>query len=152
MTQFLLSLLLLGCLHISPSFAENKLFIRPMEIVITSEVPESHNEAHTALFKGSVSARTDTMTMYSDSMLVYYTEWGHVTKIDAAGHVKMVSYEQVITSDAATYFAETEKAIFTGDPRAIEGGKVVSGSRIIYLIKQDSSLSKTKIFNENKKK
>ncbi|MGD1075001.1 MAG: LptA/OstA family protein [Thermodesulfovibrionales bacterium] len=121
-------------------------------IRITSEHLNADNKARTALFEGSVIAKTDTMTLYSDRMLVSYSEGGAVTRIDADGHVKLLSGERVITSDSAIYFADEDKAIFTGEPKATEGGDVVSGTKMIYLIKEDRSIVEdSKVFIENKK-
>jgi lipopolysaccharide transport protein LptA len=145
-------LFLLTYLSVSISFCETK----PMEargpIVITSTTLNADNKARTALFEGSVTAKTDTMTLYSDKMLVSYAEGGAVTRIDAEGHVKLISGERVITSGFATYFADEDKAIFTDEPRATEGGDVVSGTKMIYLIKEDRSIvENSKVFIENKK-
>ncbi len=145
-------LFLLLCLSISVSSGENKPPEARGPIVITSANLSADNKAHTALFEGSVTAKTDTMTIYSDKMLVYYSEGGGVTRIDSEGHVKVITGERVITSAVATYLAEDDKVIFTGEPRATEGGNVVSGTKMIYLIKEDRSIvENSKVFIENKK-
>ena len=60
-------------------------------ILITSQTLLSDDKARTALFEGSVVAKTENMTIYSDKMLVYYAEGtGNVTKIVAEGSVKLV--------------------------------------------------------------
>ena len=72
-------------------FAEEKTEQIKGPIVITSQTLLSDNKARTALFEGSVVAKTENMTLYSDKMLVYYAEeTGNVTKIDAEGSVKLV--------------------------------------------------------------
>ena len=114
--------LFLLSLSVSVSSGENKPIQARGPIVITSASLTADNKAHTALFEGSVIAKTDTMTIYSDKMLVYYSEAGAVTRIDSEGHVKVITGERVITSAVATYFAEEDKVVFTGEPRATEGG------------------------------
>lgn len=145
-------LLLVFSLFISTSTADNRQIDTKGPIVITSSTMTSDNKARTALFEGSVVTKSDTMTIYSDKMLVYYSEGGNITRIDANGHVRLIRSERVITSDAATYFADEDKVVFTGEPRAVEGGNVVSGSKMIYLMKEDRSIvENSKVFIENRK-
>lgn len=108
--------------------------------VITSLTLTADNNSHTALFEGAVVAKTGDMTMYSDRMLVYYTVEGKVKKIEADGHIKLLKGERIITSESAVYNADEEKLIFTGQPKAIEGNNIVSGSKMTYLIKENRSL------------
>lgn len=123
-------------------------------IIITSATLSSDSKAHTALFEGSVVARTEEMTLYSDRMLVYYAEQtGNVTKIDADGNVKLIKKDLVVTSKAAVYFADEDKAIFTGEPKAVEKGNVVTGTKMTYLMKEDRSfVENSRVLLENKKR
>jgi lipopolysaccharide export system protein LptA len=141
------------CLLFPPcSSGEEKLLETKEPTTITASTLTADNKARTALFEGSVVAKNDTLTIHSDKMLVYYAEDGKVTKIEAAGHVKVIKGERIITSDEATYFTDEEKVVFTGKPRAMEGGNVVSGTKMIYLMKEDRSLvENSKVFIENKK-
>ena len=122
-------------------------------IVITSETLSADNKSRTALFEGSVVAKTKDMTLYSDRMIVYYAEkTGNVTKIDAEGRVKLVRKDLIVTSKAANYFAEEEKIIFTGEPKAVERGNVVTGTKMTYLMKEDRSIvENSRVLLENKK-
>ncbi len=126
---------------------------RPLDtkgpVTITSSTLTADNKAHTALFEGSVVAKNDTMTVYSDRMLVYYSEGGKITKIEADGHVKLVKGERVITADSMTYLAADDKATLTGQPKAIEGNSMVTGTKMIYLLKEDRSIvENSKVFVE----
>jgi lipopolysaccharide transport protein LptA len=110
-------------------------------IVITSEKMTADNRAHTALFERSVVARNAGTILYADRMLVYSDkDSGDVTKIDAKGAVKMIKDKRVITSQEATYYAEGEKVIFTGDPKAVEDGNVMTGKKMTYLMNEDRFL------------
>ncbi len=94
-------------------------------------------------------AKSESMTLYADRMLVYSSEQGKITKIEAAGHVKLIKGEKVVTSDEATYFTEEEKVIFTGQARAVEGTNMVTGTKMIYLMNDDRSLvENSKVFME----
>lgn len=109
-------------------------------ITITSETLTADNKAHTALFEKNVVAKTPNLTLYADSMLVFYTEkGGEVTKIEATGNVRLYKDDRVITSRKATYFADQDKVVFTGEPRAVDGKNIVSGSSMTYFISEDRS-------------
>jgi lipopolysaccharide export system protein LptA len=124
----------------SPSSGEDRSVEMKGPVTITASTLNADNKAHTALFEGSVIAKTETMTISSDKMLVYYAEGGKITKIDVDGHVKLVKGERVITSDTATYFADEDKVIFAGQPKAVEGNSMVTGTKMIYLVKEDRSI------------
>lgn len=131
------------------SSGEEKLLEKKGPITITSSTMTADNKAHTALFEGSVMAKTETTIIYADKMLVYYTDAGKVTRIEASGHVKLLKGERVITSDEATFLADEEKVIFTGQPKAVEGTTMVTGTKMIYLMKEDRSLvEQSRVFME----
>jgi len=107
-------------------------------IHITSESLTADNKAHTALFEKNVIAKTTDLTIHSDKMLVYYEEdGGTVTKIEATGNVKVLRESRIMTSKSAVYYADEEKVIFTGEPRAMDGENVVSGTKITYFMNND---------------
>jgi len=122
-------------------------------ITITSESLTADNKAHTALFEKNVIAKTTNLTIYADKMLVFYKEdGGDVTKIEATGNVKVLRESRIITSKSATYYAEEEKVVFIGDPRALDGDNVVSGTKIIYFMIDDRFLvEKSKVILKSKK-
>jgi lipopolysaccharide export system protein LptA len=141
-------------LFTSTGFSEEKKKIEG-PIVITSQRLTTDNKAGTAVFEQSVVAQTTDMTLYADKMIVLYDEegGGDVTKIDAEGNVKVVKGDKVITSQKASYFADTENVVFYGDPRAVEGDNVVTGSTMTYLMAEDRFLvENSKVFLKNTKK
>ena len=74
-------------------------------------------------------------------MLVFYApETGDVTKIDASGNVRLHKDNKLITSDQALFFAEEDKVVFTGSPKAMEGENVITGTSMTYFIEEDRSL------------
>src|SRR5512139_2484299 len=122
-------------------------------INITSETLTSDNKAHTALFEGKVVAKTTDMTIYADKMLVFYREGsGDVTKIESTGNVRLLKGGRLITSKMAVYYADEDKVVFTGEPRAEDGENVVTGATMTYFISQDRSyVEKSKVFLKSKK-
>ncbi|MDH4232329.1 MAG: hypothetical protein OEW04_09920 [Nitrospirota bacterium] len=122
-------------------------------ITITSESLTADNKAHTALFEKNVVAKTTDLTIHADRMLVFYKEdGGEVTKIEATGNVRVLREARIITSKSATYFAEEEKVVFNGEPRAMDGDNVVSGTKMIYFISNDRFLvENSKVILKSKK-
>src|SRR4030043_781563 len=122
-------------------------------ITITSDRLTANNQTHTAVFENSVVAKTTDMTIYADRMLVYYDkDTGNVTEIDAEGGVKLVRENRVITSHDAKYYADGDKVIFTGEPRAVDGENVVTGTKMTYLLNEDRFLVEdSKVFLKKKK-
>jgi len=123
-------------------------------IVITSASLLADNKKHTALFEGNVIAKTEDMTIYSDRMIVYYTEDGErMDRIEASGNVRVVKGERTVASKEAVYYDEDQKVIFTGDPQAWEGNNKITGRVITYFIKDDRSIvENSKVVIVNKKK
>ncbi len=123
-------------------------------ITITSESLTADNKAHTALFEKNVVAKTTDMMINADWMLVYYKEdGGDVTKIEAKGNVRVHRESKMITAGELTYFADEEKIVFTGSPRAVDGENVVTGSRITYYTKNDRSVvENSKVILKNRQK
>ncbi len=122
-------------------------------IIINSETLTADNTSHTALFERSVVARTTDMTLYADRMLVFYdADSGEITKIEAEGSTKVIKGTRAITSQKATYYADGEKVIFTGEPRATDGENVVTGAKITYLLNEDRYLvEESKVFLKKRK-
>lgn len=122
-------------------------------IIITSEKLVTDNKTNTALFEKSVVARTSDLTMYAENMLVHYDkDSGNVTRIDASGGVKLIKGDRIITSREASYFAEGEKVIFTGEPRAVKNKHVVTGRKMTYFMREDRFLVEdSKVFLKHKK-
>lgn len=120
-------------------------------VVVTSSTLTADNKARTALFEGNVTAKTESMTIHSDKMLVHYSDEGNITRIDAEGNVKVLKGDRIITSAAAVYFAGEEKVVFTGQPRASEGGTVIHGSKMTYYINEERSVvENSRAFIENR--
>jgi len=107
-------------------------------IVITSQTLTTESNNKTAVFEGSVVATKEDLTIYSDKMTVFYdNSENKIRKIYAVGNVKAHKNERVIFSDEATYMEDEKKIIFTGNPRAVEGENVVSGTQITFYLEDE---------------
>ncbi len=117
-------------------------------VVITSETLTINKKQNSALFKGSVVAKKGDMTVFADTMLVYYDETGtRIKGIEAEGNVKVIKETKTIISEKAVYIAEDDSITFTGEPVVIDGKNMIKGDKIIYYISEDRSIiSHSKVF------
>ena len=110
-------------------------------IVITSATLTADNKNNTAIFEGDVKAETGDLVMYSDKMTVYYdNSENKVKKIHAAGNVKVHNNDRALFSEEAVYMYSDEKIIFSGNPKAVEGENVITGTQIIFFLKDDRAV------------
>ncbi len=137
-SAFIIILLTLLCLSAVPVSAAKR---KPL--VITSETLTADNKKNTVIFEGSVVAKSEDIVIYADKMEVSYNNSkGEITNIHAYGNVRVQNEERVIFSNAATYFGQEEKIIFNGEPKAVDGENVITGTQIIYFIKDERTIVK----------
>jgi lipopolysaccharide export system protein LptA len=93
------------------------------------------------------------MTLFADRMLVTYEkDTGNVVRIDSHGRVKVLKENRVITSEDAVYYADGERIVFTGEPRAVENENVVTGKVMTYFLNDDRFIvEESKVFLTKKK-
>jgi lipopolysaccharide export system protein LptA len=124
-------------------FVANATPIEEKPIVITSQTLIADNKKNIVIFEGKVTAKNEDITIYSDKMEVSYdNSLGKITKIHASGNVKAFKNERTIFSEEATYIGEEEKIVFSGEPKAVDGGNVITGTEITYFIKKNQTIVK----------
>ncbi len=134
--SILISLALI-CIFTAAAIAEGE------PIVITSQMLIADNKKNVAIFEGTVVAKSDDITMNSDKMEVFYdNSEGKITIIHAYGNIKVFNKERAIFSQEATYFGQEEKIVFTGEPKAVEGENIITGTEIIYFLKDNRTIVK----------
>ncbi|MBI5739288.1 MAG: hypothetical protein HZA16_01095 [Nitrospirae bacterium] len=123
-------------------------------VVITSRTLTADSKNNTAVFEGSVIAKTEDVTIYSDKMTVFYdNSESKIKQIEAAGNVKVHSKERAIFSDEAIYLDEERKIIFRGNPKAVEGENVITGTQIIFFINDDRAVVEgSRVILQNRQK
>lgn len=110
-------------------------------VIITSRTLTADNKNNTAVFEGSVIAKTDDMTIYSDKMTVFYdNSQSTIKKIEAFGNVKVQRKERAIFSDEAIFIDNEKKIILRGSPRVVEGENVITGTQIIFFLEEDRAV------------
>jgi lipopolysaccharide export system protein LptA len=123
-------------------------------IIITSETLTADNKSNTAVFEGFVIARTQDILIYSDKMEVAYdNSRGRISQIRAYGDVRVQKDDSAIFSEEALYIGEEDKIIFIGEPRAVDGENVITGTQIIYYLEDDRTVVKgSRVVLKNKRK
>ena len=119
-------------------------------IVITSDTLRADGRKGTATFIGSVVATGDDLYMKADRMKVFYAaDGGALERIEADGSVKLIREGRIVTSERAVYDAQGRKMTFTENARVVEGGNVLVGTKITYMIDGDRyDVQDSKIFIE----
>lgn len=139
------------CFYASASSLIDKQDKEP--IVITSDTLTADNKNSTAVFEGSVVAKTSDVAIRSDKMTVYYDESENkVKKIHAVGNVRVNNKDRAMFSEEAMYIDDEEKIIFTGNPKAVEGENMISGTQIIFFLREDRAVVEgSRVILQNKK-
>lgn len=117
-------------------------------IIITSDSLTINKKNNQALFSGRVVARKDDLTIFADTMLVFYDETGSkIERIEATGNIKVLKDSKTILSEKAIYIAAEDSITFTGEPVAMDGKNLIKGDKIVYYISEDRSvISNSKVF------
>ena len=110
-------------------------------IVITSSHMEADKLGDKVTFTGNVVLKKEAMTLYSDTMIVFYdVPTKGVREIDASGNVVVRKEGRVALSNRASYFSREEKIVLTGDARIIENENQLGGERITLFMRDDRSI------------
>src|SRR4030066_196918 len=92
---------------------------------------------------------TSNLFRLSGSLVIFFLLSINVFSAEEA---KKIKGPIIITSEEATYYADGEKVIFTGEPQAIDGENVVTGKKMTYLLNEDLFLvENSKVFLTKKK-
>lgn len=139
-----------------PAFASHASTLkRDNPIVITSDTLTADNKNNTAIFEGSVVATSQDIKIFSDKMTVFYSDGNSkISKIHAVGNIKVQKEGMAIFSEEAEYIYtdDEEKIVFTGNPKVIENDNSITGTRIIYFLKDDRAVIEgSKVLIQNKK-
>jgi lipopolysaccharide export system protein LptA len=110
-------------------------------VVITSRTLTADNRNNKAVFEGNVIAKTEDITIHADRMIVSYdNSENKVSEIKALGNVKVHRQERAMFSEEAVYIDNEKKIVFKGNPRAIEGENVITGTTITFFLDDDRAV------------
>ncbi|MDA8424345.1 MAG: hypothetical protein M0Z89_13560 [Nitrospiraceae bacterium] len=110
-------------------------------VVITSNRMEAAKLGDKVTFIGNVTLKKESMTLSSDTMIVFYdTGSKDIRQIDAHGNVIVHKEGRVALANDASYYSGEEKIVLTGDARIIENENQLGGKKITLFMRDDRSL------------
>jgi lipopolysaccharide export system protein LptA len=110
-------------------------------VVITSNRMEAAKLGDKITFSGSVTLKKESMTISSDTMIVFYdTGSKDIRQIDAHGNVIVRKEDRVALANDASYYSSDEKIVLTGDARIIENENQLGGKKITLFMRDNRSL------------
>ncbi|KAF0217453.1 MAG: lipopolysaccharide export system protein [Geobacteraceae bacterium] len=111
----------------------------PIQLKADELVADSTNR--TATFVGRVSARQGDVTIYSDRLVINYSERNNeVEKVEAFGNVRIVQGNRLGEAGHAVYDNKAGKITLDTNPKVHEGNNVVSGKVITYFVDEQKSM------------
>jgi len=109
-------------------------------ISINSDTMEYDNRANMAIFKGNVVARQDDITMFANSMQVFYSESGGLSRVEATGDVRVIQGDRIATGSNIVFDNATQTIVATGNPRVWQGDNVVHGRKITVYLREERTV------------
>lgn len=142
MIRKLLLLLLTSLSLASLVFAETKLppSRNKEPIKIKSDQLLTDNTLKMATFTGNVAARQGDITIYSDKMVIKYSdEQGGISSAEVFGNVRVIQGERRAQADHGIYDARQAVITLDGTPKVFQNNDTVSGKTIKYYLDLDKS-------------
>ena len=97
---------------------------------VTSDRLEFDYKDYVALFEGHVKIVDPEFTLTADQMLIFFENTNEVARVDAVGHVNMVSLDRKATCGKAVYTRSNGAIVLTGDPVVSKGQNTLRGQKI----------------------
>jgi lipopolysaccharide export system protein LptA len=110
-------------------------------IVITSDSMKAVKLDDRVEFIGNVTLKKEGMTLYSDTVTVFYdARTKGIREIEARGNVVVRKEGRVAHAGRARYYSSDEKIVLTGDARILENENEIGGDRITLFMRDDRSI------------
>ena len=110
-------------------------------VVITSRHMMADKLGDKVTFSDDVTLKKEDITLYSDSLIVFYDARSKgVKEIEALGNVVVRREGRVATANRAIYYSREEKIVLTGDARILENENQLGGDRITLFVRDDRSI------------
>jgi lipopolysaccharide transport protein LptA len=114
------------------------------EIFIESEKLIITNEPLTTTFVGNVYAFDDEIKLWSDKILILYTEIeNQIDQIKSFGNTKLVRENQEIISENITYFVIDKKIYAKGDITLTQDENIMKGNELDVDLVDSTSIMKS---------
>ena len=136
LNKFSLSLLLSLIIFLKISYSD-EILIESEELIIT-------NEPLTTTFIGNVYAFDNEIKLWSDKILILYTDVeSQIDQIKCFGNSKLVRENQEIISENITYFAVDKKIYAKGDITLTQDENVMKGNELSVDLVKSTSIMKS---------
>ena len=136
MNKFFLCLFIFLILFLKTSHSD-EILIESEELVIT-------NEPLTTTFIGNVYAYDSEIKLWSDKILILYTETeSQIDQIKCFGNSKLVRENQEIISENITYFAIDKKIYAKGNITLTQDENVMKGNELSVDLVKSTSIMKS---------
>jgi len=110
-------------------------------IVVTADRMDAEKLSDIITFTGNVSLKKETITLNSDTLIVFYDEGAKsIREMEALGNVMVRKEGRVALANRAQYYSQEEKIVLTGDARIIENENQLGGERITLFVRNDRSI------------
>lgn len=110
-------------------------------IVVTSLSMQAERLGNVVTFLGDVVLKKEEITLYSDTVVVFYDEGAKtIREIEARGNVVVRRDDRVAFANHASYYTKEEKIVLTGGARIIENENELGGDRITLFVREDRSI------------
>ncbi len=110
-------------------------------IEITSDTVEGDQKQNMVTFKGNVVAKQEDITLYANSLVVYYNpDTKKLKEIMAVGNVKITQLDRRASGNKALFQQDANKVTLEGEAVLREGDNVIRGERITYYVDEGRSL------------
>ena len=141
MNKFLL-LLFISIISFLKISQANEIFIESKELIIT-------NSPLTTTFIGDVHAFDEEIKLWSDKILIIYTETDNqIDAIKSYGNTKLIRENQEILSDSMTYFVIDKKIYAIGNITLTQDDNVMKGNELTVDLVKSTSIMKSDNINK----
>jgi lipopolysaccharide export system protein LptA len=109
-------------------------------IKIKSDQLLTDNNLKVATFTGNVVARQGDLTIYSDKMIINYSDdEGGISSSEVFGNVRIIQEERRGQADHGVYDAKRATITLDGNPKVFQNNDTISGKIIVYYLDEDKS-------------
>lgn len=112
-------------------------------VTIKSNEMTADNKGKTAIFSGKVVAKQGDITIFSDRLIVNYSDKkGEVDKVEAIGNVRIIQLNRTGIASQAVYESREGRITLTGspNPKVMQGSDSVSGKIITFYVDDEKSV------------
>lgn len=111
-------------------------------IQIKSNALTTDSAKRTATFTGKVVARQGDVTIYSDRLVIFYSDkekQNEVDKVEAFGNVRILQGDKIGLGGHGVYVSKEGKIILDDNPKVYQGEDEVAGKVITYFLDSQRS-------------